>query len=174
MAKKYKVKILEFKQLGWVPEDDVSIDRHHSALSTFWFVEINKKKCIFIYADIKLYYAEYEQDQDCNIAVRPDPNFLRIWGNESEPDYSSEDRMKLQDNDEYLFARPNLIKNWYENQEEKTETYSAYEDTDYTKEERNEYLLFYKQIKAIYEHLCPEPETKSTDDLKTTEFDIKV
>ena len=174
MAKKYKVKILEFKQLGWVPEDDVSIDRHHSVLSTFWFVEINKKKCIFIYADIKLYYAEYEQDQDCNIAVRPDPNFLRIWANESEPDYSCEDRMKLQDNDEYLFARPKLIENWYKNQEEKTETYSAYEDSDYSKEEQTEYLLFYNQIKAIYEHLCPEPEIKSTDDLKTTEFDIKI
>ena len=110
---KYKIKILEFKQLGWVPEDDVSIDRHHSVLSTFWIVEINKKKCIFIYADIKLYYAEYEQDQVCNIVVRPDPNFLRIWANDSEPDYSSEDRMKLQDNDECLFARPKLIENWY-------------------------------------------------------------
>ena len=82
--------------------------------------------------------------------------------------------MKLQDNDEYLFARPKLIENWYKNQEEKTETYSAYEDIDYSKEEQTEYLLFYNQIKAIYEHLCPEPEIKSTDDLKTTEFDIKI
>lgn len=30
-----KVKILEFEQLNWVPEDDVTIDRHHSILSKY-------------------------------------------------------------------------------------------------------------------------------------------
>ena len=30
-----KVKILEFEQLNWVPEDDVTIDRYHSILSKY-------------------------------------------------------------------------------------------------------------------------------------------
>tara|TARA_B100000900_G_C20273233_1_gene590917 strand:+ start:128 stop:655 length:528 start_codon:yes stop_codon:yes gene_type:complete len=175
MPKKYKVRVLEFEQLSWEPESGFSIDRHHSNLVTFWFVEINKKKCIFFYADIKLYYGEYKQDQDCNIAIRPDPNFSKIWSNESEPDYNSEDRMQLQDQDEYLYIRPKLIENWYNNKEEKTETYQAHEDLEScSKEEREAYLLMYNQIKAIYEYLCPNSETKSTDDLISIEFDIKI
>ena len=176
MPKKYKVRVLEFEQLKWEPESGFSIDRHHSDLATFWFVEINKKKCIFFYRDIKLYFAEYEQDQDCAIAIRPDPNFSKIWSNESEPDYNSKDRMQFQDdNDGFLYVRPELVENCYNNQEEKTETYQAHEDfKSCSKEEREAYLLMYNQIKAIYEYLCPNSETKSTDDLISIEFDIKI
>ena len=78
------------------------------------------------------------------------------------------------DNDGFLYVRPKLVENWYNNQEEKTETYQAHEDFEYSKEEREAYLLMYNQIKAIYEHLCPNSETKSTEDLISIEFDIKI
>ena len=38
MPKKYKVRVLEFKQLKWEPECGFSIDRHHSDLDETEFV----------------------------------------------------------------------------------------------------------------------------------------
>ena len=172
MVKKYKVKIIEFEQLNWIPEDGFTIDRHHSLLSTYWLVEIDKKKCIFFYYDIKLFEAEYERDYGLIIAIRPDPNLSKIWSNVTEPDYNSEHRMVHQKSDEYLFLRNN-IEDWYNNKEEETETYMAYHDENKPIEVIIEYGVMNRQIRAIYDRLEPNSETKSINDLSSIEFEIK-
>jgi uncharacterized protein YbcV (DUF1398 family) len=171
-----KVKILEFEQLNWVPEDDVTIDRHHSILSTYWLVEINHKKCIFFYMDVNFFDAENWRGCAWQISIRPDPNFSKIWSDHIEPDYNSEDRMARQDTDEFLSASDSTcVQNWYNNCEEKTETYIAHEDYENcTEEERVAYRDMYEQISAIYEKIEPCSDIKSIDDLEETEFEIKV
>ena len=68
-----KVKILEFEQLNYIPEDESTIDRHHSLLSTYWLVEINHNKCIFLYMDVNFFDAEYTSPNE------PLPISLWIW-----------------------------------------------------------------------------------------------